>query len=67
VGGLLKKLGLKTEKVLRNYVIPHSEMTKLARLYEKYGIETSAERPEDRDLETLGDNGLQDVYPQNVA
>jgi CHC2 zinc finger len=45
VGGLLKKLGLKTEKVLRNYVIPPSELSKLARLYEKYGIEAPVERP----------------------
>lgn len=61
VGSLLRKLGLKPEKVLRNYVIPRSEFAKLERLYEKYGIEAPGE------VETLGANGAGEVYRQNIA
>jgi hypothetical protein len=40
------KLGLKTERTRDGYVVPQTEQPKLARLYEKYGIETGgAEGP----------------------
>jgi hypothetical protein len=34
------KLGLKTERTRDGYVVPQAEQPKLARLYEKYGIES---------------------------
>ena len=34
------KLGLKTERTRDGYVVPQREQSKLARLYEKYGIES---------------------------
>jgi len=33
-----KKLNLKTQKTRDGYIIPSSELTKLERLYEKYGV-----------------------------
>jgi len=40
IGGIIrKKLQLKPEKRMAGYVIPHREMAKLERLYEKYGIQ----------------------------
>jgi hypothetical protein len=38
-----RKLGLKTERLKTGYVIASTETPKLARLYEKYGIETEDE------------------------
>lgn len=40
IGGIIrKKLQLKPDKRMAGYVIPHREMVKLDRLYEKYGIQ----------------------------
>lgn len=58
IGSLLKKLGLKTERLLRNYVIPRSELTKLTRLGEKYGIAVPETPPETRNLPTLVDHDV---------
>ncbi len=44
------KLGLKTERTRDGYVVPQAEQPKLARLYEKYGIECGG--PEGRETET---------------
>ncbi|MDP3779324.1 MAG: hypothetical protein Q8R30_04755 [bacterium] len=38
IGGLLKRLGFKTERKSDGYVIPVSELSKLEQLYEKYGL-----------------------------
>lgn len=45
------KLGLKAERTRDGYVVPQAEQPKLARLYEKYGIESGAESPEAKTTE----------------
>lgn len=52
-----RKLGLKTEKQHGNYVIAASEGPKLARLFEKYGIETSQGDLGDSGDSATGDQG----------
>ncbi len=55
VGHIIRlKLGLKTEKQHGSYVLAASEGPKLARLFERYGIEASP-----GDLEDSGDSAVQ--------